>query len=356
MADPYISEVKYLGSASQDFIEIAVEAGTDVSDIVVTVYHPNGTVRSTNALEYYASTEFGQDVYVISTALSTTFSGLHRHGAVSLSENGTVYQFISFDDGPPVTANGGAADGLTSTQIGEAGSGESLQTTDDGATYQVNTDPDPGTIPCFVAGTLIDTPTGAIPVQDLAPGMTVTDAHGGTLKVRALLEREISVAQIICHPTLRPVRISAGALGARLPTRDLYLSRQHRVAVRSPVVERMFGCSESLVAAVRLLDVAGVDLVTAPQRVRYCHLLLERHGMVLANGAPCESFLIAPASVGAVTEASRRAIASAFPQARIEGYRARSCAYIAQNKQQKQLIWRHLKNAKPLICEPTLAA
>ena len=67
MSDPYISEVKYLGSANQDFIEVVVDAGTDVSGIVVTVYHADGTVRSTNELETLATTIAGKDVYLITT-------------------------------------------------------------------------------------------------------------------------------------------------------------------------------------------------------------------------------------------------------------------------------------------------
>lgn len=349
MADPYVSEVKYLGGASQDFIEIAVDAGTDVSAIEVTVYHSNGDVRSTNALEYYAGTEFGKDIYLISTSLSSTFSGLHKQGAVALSQGGTVYQFISFDDGSPVTANSGAAAGLTSDQIGQAGAGSSLLTRDDGATYQVQTPPTPGTIPCFLAGTRIATPKGAVAVDQLRPGQLVRDAQGGTLRVLEVLTRKVPLTQALCHPSLRPVRIGQGALGAGLPRRDLYVSRQHRVAVRSAVVQRMFGCDESLVAAARLLDLPGVCVDDRPRQLVYCHLLLERHGMVLAEGAPCESFLIAPISVEAVTPMAQARIQARFPMARDPGYVAPSCAHIAPLAQQKQLIRRHLKNRKPLL-------
>ncbi|WP_146346894.1 Hint domain-containing protein [Falsiphaeobacter marinintestinus] len=349
MADPYVSEVKYLGGASLDFIEIAVDAGTDVSSIVVTVYNANGSVRTTNTLEFLASTEFGKDIYVINTVESSTFNGLNKRGAVSLSDDTTVYQFISFDDGAPVTANSGPADTMTSDQIGQAGGGESLLSTDGGASYVVQSPPTPGTIPCFVAGTRIATPDGAVSVELLKPGALVCDAQGGVLRVLQVLHRRVSAADVITHPTMRPVRISAGALGHGTPERDLLVSRQHRVAVRSPVVERMFGCSESLVAAARLLELDGVDLIREPKRLTYCHLLLERHGLVLAEGAPCESFLIAPVSVDAVSDQARDRIVSFFPQAMMPGFRAQTCAHIPGNRQQKRLIWRHLKNDKPLI-------
>ncbi len=115
----------------------------------VIIYNPDGTVRSTNTLGAVVNTIAGKDVYVIDTATSGTFDGLHKLGAVALVSNGAVLSFVSFDDGSPVTAIEGPADGLTSTQIGQAGAGESLETTDGGATYVTQTSPNSGTVPCF---------------------------------------------------------------------------------------------------------------------------------------------------------------------------------------------------------------
>lgn len=114
-------------------MEIVVDAGTDVSNIFVTIYSADGTVRSVNALLTPAATAGGRDIYVLDTAISATFAGLHQHGAVALEVDGTVTQFVSFDDGSPVTATEGAAAGLTSTQIGQAGAGDSLESTDGAA-------------------------------------------------------------------------------------------------------------------------------------------------------------------------------------------------------------------------------
>lgn len=107
----YISEVKYLGGASVDFIEVAVTAGTDVSNIQVIVYNASGTVRSTNSLGTLVSTLDGKDVYVIDKTTSATFTGLHKFGGVALVDNGTVDSFISFNDGSPITATAGPANG-----------------------------------------------------------------------------------------------------------------------------------------------------------------------------------------------------------------------------------------------------
>lgn len=134
MPDPYVSEVKYQGGASLDFVEIAVDAGTDVSSIFVTIYNADGSVQSVNALGTLVGTQFGQDIYVIDIATSGTFDGLHKSSGVALEQDGTLVSFISFDNGSPITATAGIANASTSTQIGLAGGGKSLETTDGGAT------------------------------------------------------------------------------------------------------------------------------------------------------------------------------------------------------------------------------
>ena len=76
MPDPFFSELKYLGGASVDFIEVAVDAGTDVTDLVVTVYRENGTIRSSNDLSVLTPTTVnGKDVYLIESGDATNFSG-----------------------------------------------------------------------------------------------------------------------------------------------------------------------------------------------------------------------------------------------------------------------------------------
>ena len=165
MPTPYFSELKFQGGAALDFIEVAVDAGMDVSNIQVAVYNPNGTVRTTNLLGTIDGTIARRDIYVIDTATSVTFNGLSRNGAVALVENGTVISFLSFNR--TVTATAGPANGMNSTALGNTAGGESLETSDDGATYSVQTAPNPGTVPCFLTGTMILCEHGYRPVETL---------------------------------------------------------------------------------------------------------------------------------------------------------------------------------------------
>ena len=134
----YISEISYGGNASADFIEVVVPEGTDVSLYSVVVYKGDGTVEATFSFGSVVSTADGSDVYLFDSG-TPGFTNINSNDAVALVDDlGNVIQFISFG-GNTVTATEGPADGLTSSDIGTAAKGESLQTNDDGSSYFVQT-------------------------------------------------------------------------------------------------------------------------------------------------------------------------------------------------------------------------
>lgn len=144
---------------------------------------------------------------------------------------------------------------------------------------------------CFTAGTRIATPDGPIEVQDLVSGDRVLTRDAGVQRLRWVGHRKVSAQEIAARPELRPVRISAGALGAGMPTADLVLSRQHRVLIDDWRAQHLFGEAEVLAPSVGLLNLAGVQADPAPQGVHFVHLLLDTHELVLANGAWAETLL-----------------------------------------------------------------
>lgn len=286
MPDPYFSEVKFLGAGNQDFVEIALEAGTDPSTIQMVVYHPNGTVRTTNDLGSADSTNAGKDVYSIDAANSDTFNGVHKNGAIALVEDGVVVQFISFE--ATVTPSNGPAAGMTSTALGGTGQGESLETTNGGSSYSVNTAPSKGTIPCFLAGTMIATPNGARTVEDLTPGDQVTTRDRGPQTVIWVGERQLTLDES-SDPKSRPIRVPAHTFGTGQPGKDTYVSPNHRVFVSDPLCQHLFGAREVFVAAKFLLGFRGISHAPVALPILFHHILLESHEVVSANGLATES-------------------------------------------------------------------
>ncbi|HGG05312.1 MAG TPA: hemolysin, partial [Aliiroseovarius sp.] len=111
---------------------------------------------------------------------------------------------------------------------------------------------------CFTSGTFIETDAGPRLIEDLRPGDMVTCADGSYSPLRLIMRRDIDGFDLFQNPNYYPVRILAGALGAGIPGRDLLLSRQHRLLLRSAIAERMFGQREVLVSAIRLTALPGI--------------------------------------------------------------------------------------------------
>ncbi|MFY9293375.1 MAG: Hint domain-containing protein [Methylorubrum rhodinum] len=134
-------------------------------------------------------------------------------------------------------------------------------------------------IVCYVTGTRIRTMTGEIAVEALRVGDFVVTASGAPRPVRWIGHR---VYRCRGDKNALPVRITAHAFGPGRPTRDLFVSPAHAVAVEAG--------GEVLVPAVRLINgttVAQVEVET----VTYWHVELDSHDILLAEGLPAESYL-----------------------------------------------------------------
>ena len=77
-----------------------------------------------------------------------------------------------------------------------------------------------------------------------------------------------------------PIRVEAGSLAAGVPARDLFLSPEHALYIDG-----------ALVPAGLLVNGATIRQVESVDRLEYFHLELERHDVILAEGAPAETFV-----------------------------------------------------------------
>lgn len=198
---------------------------------------------------------------------------------------------------------------------------------------------------CLVRGVLVTTDRGDVPVEMLEPGFKILTQDNGFQELIMTTSRVVEANEFQRNPKLLPVRITAGALGTGLPKRDLLVSRQHRMAVRSNIVKRMFASDTALVAAIRLTELPGIYVDETVERVEYFHLIFKRHEVIFAEGTPTESFLVNLETQKTLTKAQREEFALLFPDVDL-GVPAHT---IPSNTLQKELIRRHLKNAKDLL-------
>ncbi|MDO9637680.1 MAG: Hint domain-containing protein [Pseudotabrizicola sp.] len=168
-------------------------------------------------------------------------------------------------------------------------------------------------VPCFTPGTLITTPKGLRPVEDLQPGDQILTRDSGFQDICWAGRRDLGLADLLANPALRPVRIAAGALGGGLPRRDMLVSPQHRMLIEGARAELLFGEREVLVAALNLVGLPGIARVMA-RRVSYIHVMCSQHEIMQAEGAWTESFQPGIATLRSMEPAQRDEMLALFPE------------------------------------------
>lgn len=135
--------------------------------------------------------------------------------------------------------------------------------------------------PCFVAGTLIDTPDGPRAVEEIGIGDLVLTRDHGAQEVRWTGHRQVAGTG-----DFAPIRFAPDALGN---TRALLVSPQHRMLIAGWRAELYCGADEVLIAATHLVN--GDTIHRMPMaEVSYHHLMFDDHEIILSEGIPSESF------------------------------------------------------------------
>jgi hypothetical protein len=141
------------------------------------------------------------------------------------------------------------------------------------------TDNGPFTPPCFAQGVQILTARGEVAVEDLAVGDAAITASGDARPVIWIGSRRVRCDRHPSPAEVNPVRIRKGAFGDRLPHSDLVVSPGHAVFVDGV-----------LIPAHALINGATI-IQEQVERIRYFHVELDAHDVLLAEGLPCESYL-----------------------------------------------------------------
>ncbi|AHM05639.1 hypothetical protein roselon_03381 [Roseibacterium elongatum DSM 19469] len=161
---------------------------------------------------------------------------------------------------------------------------------------------------CFTPGTLILTPQGEIPIEQLRPGDLVMTRDNGIKPVVWIGHKTLNQAQLAASPWLRPVQLQAGHFGLE---RDLVVSPQHGVLL----TPRDLAGGETLYRATHLARMpgGGARIKAGARSVTYIHLLFERHEVIWSNGIPTESFYPGPMAMGSLDRAALAELLELFP-------------------------------------------
>lgn len=134
--------------------------------------------------------------------------------------------------------------------------------------------------PCYCPGTLIATAEGETPVEALEIGDLVRTASGALRPIRWIGRRAYDGVFASGNPDLIPVTFEKGSLGHNLPKRALTVSPLHAMFVEG-----------YLIPAHCLVNGGSIHFDSIGERVEYIHIELESHDLLLAEGAPSESFV-----------------------------------------------------------------
>ncbi len=135
-------------------------------------------------------------------------------------------------------------------------------------------------VACYCPGTLIQTNPGAMPVEILAIGDTVVTASGEHRPIKWISRRSYAGRFLAANPAVQSVRFRAGSLGGGMPRRDLLVSPEHAMFIDGLLVP-----ARCLVEGSTIMQERGL------KRVDYVHVELDTHDVLLAEGAPSESFI-----------------------------------------------------------------
>jgi len=254
-----------------------------VSDTSTTKYDVYDLTPNPHGLPY-AGNEIAKDVAITNTGGGAVIGGT---GDTGLLVDGTTYTYLGYASlngatGIVAVTKSGDEVFIVETRSNIPKGAQLYNYVQDNPAkgtgeWNINTGIEPV---CFLNGTQILTPEGERPVESLKAGDLVVTASGAVRPILWVGVRAIS--QIFSDPAvMRPIKIKAGALGDRVPARDLRVSPGHAV-----LVDGVLATAQALVNGVTILQDEMAPLVFT-----YHHLELDAHDLLLADGAPAESFL-----------------------------------------------------------------
>jgi glycosyltransferase involved in cell wall biosynthesis len=134
----------------------------------------------------------------------------------------------------------------------------------------------------YLAGTLIQTTSGPVPVEALVENELVLAASGEIMPVIWLGKRRLNLARHPNADSIRPIRVGRGALARGVPSRDLYVGPDHLL-----LVDEMAVPAASLVNGASICMAEHAD---GTDQITFFEVELAANVILRAEDAPVYSY------------------------------------------------------------------
>ncbi len=267
---------------------ISVLGGGTVTLDVTNTFTGGMTIGGASTLDLAASGAAGKSTNTVQFAANT--GDTLQLDAAALPGNNFVNLIAGYDGTDTIDLTGlhyvtGSTTAMISGGILTATNGTTTDTLTlsgvaNGTHFFTNPDASGGTALtiCYCAGTRIATPHGEVPVEQLAVGDKVL-----TLNRAARSIAWVGAGQVLATRGRRsaatPVIVRRGALAENVPCRDLHITKGHSLFIDGVLIPVEF-----------LINHRSILWDDRAQEIQIYHIELETHDVLIANGAPAESY------------------------------------------------------------------
>jgi hypothetical protein len=133
----------------------------------------------------------------------------------------------------------------------------------------------------LLKGTRVLTSRGGVPIEDLRIGDLVKTIRDEDLPIKWIGRNTFRRSGTSWHKSVTPIRVSRFALGDHMPHTDLYLSPKHALFIDGFLME-----VRDLVNGTSIAPAVPPDM----EILEYFQIVLSTHEVILAEGAPAETF------------------------------------------------------------------
>ncbi len=255
----------------------ATETGTDTTTVsvfantVVTDSDSTTTTSATIELDNASGVATDANGVLSGTGLTKVATGTYSLAATTPATLSSELQALKFTPTVAEVAPGSTVSTKIALAVNDSDGSVSTST--------VLTE----TATCFLSGTLVATPTGAVPVEQLRAGDLVQVLEHGRRVARPVAWAgggSMNAARFGGRDEAFPVRIRENAFAPGLPVRDLLVTPEHCILTAA-----------GLVPARMLVNGASILIDRSLPDYEFFHLELDAHGILLAEELPVESYL-----------------------------------------------------------------